>query len=197
MPTPPAPGPDEIRVRGILRQRGVGPDAQLSTRPPRLPDGYQERPRDWLDDITDGRMDPEPPTPRTAPAPTPEPAAADATVEQAATGTGKTGSQRNWSWLWAHVRPLHTLSAGAVVLAPVFGGWSMVTGCAMVLNDMRDDASVGAAYATAALALTITAVLDWNRQRWLTRLLLLTAAIGSLGVLDWYDPVTFLTGVDQ
>lgn len=44
------PGADELRVRALLKERGVGPDARPSAIPPQP----TERPRDWLDDILDG-----------------------------------------------------------------------------------------------------------------------------------------------
>ncbi|WP_282795162.1 hypothetical protein [Streptomyces sp. CC224B] len=193
MPTS-TPGPDERRVRQHLLRHGVGPDAQLPPAPAHRPHGTPPRPRDWLDDILDDHATP-------SPAPAPEPAAVDVdvrvTVDQPITDHEQHQARRDWSWLWGHLRPLHTLTAGAVALVPVFGGWSMVTGWAVTLHSMRDDAGVGAAYSTAALALAVAVALDWNRRRWLTRLISITALVGGLGVLDWYDPVWFLTGVDR
>lgn len=61
--------PDELRVRQILRQAGVGPDA--------IPPKPTERPRDWLDDILDAPTPtpPVPAAPRAPAPPTPDPAA--------------------------------------------------------------------------------------------------------------------------
>lgn len=56
-------GADEIRVRTILRQSGVGPDA--------IPAKPTVRPRDWLDDILDAPTTPPPPV--IAPAAVPQP----------------------------------------------------------------------------------------------------------------------------
>ncbi|MCZ4513486.1 hypothetical protein O3Q52_36145, partial [Streptomyces sp. ActVer] len=56
------PGADELRIRGILRQRGVGPDAPPATVPPRP----AVRPRDWLDNILDANAT-TPPTPAEEP----------------------------------------------------------------------------------------------------------------------------------
>lgn len=64
------PGADELRMRAILRTRGVGPAA--------LPPKPTTRPRDWLDDILDAEKTPAPPA---APAPMPEPATAPAVEE--------------------------------------------------------------------------------------------------------------------
>ena len=51
------PGADELRIRSILRQRGVGPDAMPPPPPlppvPAVPPKPTTRPRDWLDDILD------------------------------------------------------------------------------------------------------------------------------------------------
>ncbi|MFB6955478.1 hypothetical protein ACFCYB_00220 [Streptomyces sp. NPDC056309] len=49
------PGADELRIRSILRQRGVGPDAQPDATIPPMP---TQRPRDWLDDILDSNPGP-------------------------------------------------------------------------------------------------------------------------------------------
>lgn len=57
------PGPDELRVRDILRTRGVGPDADepdLPAEPDQLPDGYQQAPADdpdaWWDRLYAGEQ---------------------------------------------------------------------------------------------------------------------------------------------
>jgi hypothetical protein len=63
-------GADELRMKAILKTRGVGPDAP----PPVVPPKPTGRPRDWLDDILDTKPAPRPavastPTPKPAPAP--------------------------------------------------------------------------------------------------------------------------------
>ncbi|MEU4168884.1 hypothetical protein AB0F46_18650 [Streptomyces sp. NPDC026665] len=63
------PGPDELRVRGILRQRGVGPAA--------LPPKPVKRPPDWLDDILNSPPSAAAEAPPPAPEPAPVPAAAE------------------------------------------------------------------------------------------------------------------------
>lgn len=50
MTNPQAPGADELRVRSILKQRGVGPAGHPQ---PAVPPKPAARPRDWLDDILD------------------------------------------------------------------------------------------------------------------------------------------------
>jgi hypothetical protein len=182
------PGPDEKRVRFLLRRAGVGPDADeqaLPATPAHLPAGFEPRARDWLDDILDSNTDQPAPRPKRAPRRTPEPAPDTEPRER-----------RNWAWLWQWIRPWHTFTAGAVSVLPLFNGWSLATGWARVLHEMRAD-TIGGAYTTAAVALAATYLLDLRRKRWLLRLALITTAIGSLGVLDWFDPITFVTGVHR
>ncbi|WP_200308214.1 hypothetical protein [Streptomyces adelaidensis] len=52
------PGADELRMRAILRTRGVGPDATPPL--PAVPPKPTARPRDWLDDILDSGPTPGP-----------------------------------------------------------------------------------------------------------------------------------------
>jgi hypothetical protein len=66
------PGADELRIRGILRSRGVGPDAPPPTPP--IPPKPTARPRDWLDDILDAPPPPAAPVPPAPPAPPTVPA---------------------------------------------------------------------------------------------------------------------------
>lgn len=65
------PEADELRIRSILKQRGVGPDATLPTVPP-MP---ARPPRDWLDDILDDNTTPDPAPVDEEPASEPEPTA--------------------------------------------------------------------------------------------------------------------------
>lgn len=61
------PGADELRVRAILRARGIGLDAA----PPKpvIPPKPAVRPRDWLDDILDSAPEPAPSGPEEPPGP--------------------------------------------------------------------------------------------------------------------------------
>jgi hypothetical protein len=177
------PGADERRVQALLRKLGVGPDTEPAPLPPAprdLPEGFEARPRDWLDDIIG--------------TPTPVPPAAPMPVEDEPPQPEPEREGRDWSWLWQWARPWQTFTAGAVSVLPIFNGWSPATGWALVLHDMRAD-SLSAAYTTAGIALATTYLLDLKRRRWLLRLALITATIGSLGVLDWFDPITLVTGV--
>lgn len=182
------PDGSELRVRAWLTQRGLGLTPEESkTLPPapaHLPPGFETRPRDWLDEILDSNTDA--PSPRPTPAPAAAPAAPAAEPRE----------RRDWGWLWQWIRPWHTLTAGFTSVLPVFNGWSLSTGWARILHDMRAD-TIGGAYTTAGIALAATYLLDLKRHRWLLRLALITTAIGALGVFDWFDPITFVTGVHR
>ncbi|MCX5083948.1 hypothetical protein ACWCOW_43130 [Streptomyces sp. NPDC001939] len=70
---------DELTIRDWLRKRCIGPDAdepQLPSAPAQLPDGFEPRPPDWLDDILDGNAEAgadEEPEPATSTDPDPDP----------------------------------------------------------------------------------------------------------------------------
>jgi hypothetical protein len=65
------PGADELRMRAILRTRGIGPDATPPL--PAVPPKPTSRPRDWLDDILDSTPTPAAPTEEIEPAADTEP----------------------------------------------------------------------------------------------------------------------------
>ncbi|MEU3851742.1 hypothetical protein [Streptomyces sp. NPDC029554] len=175
------PGADELRMRAILKTRGVGPDA-----PPAIPPMPRQRPRDWFDDLAEYNA----PTPA-APAPPRRVTKADPEPEPQ-----QQREPRDWTWLTAWLRPWQTLTAGAVAVLPAFNGWSLATGWANALHDMRIDHLAGA-YTTAGVALVATFSLDLRRGRFVTRVALVTAAIGATGALDWFDPITLVTGVTR
>lgn len=87
------PGADELRIQAILKQRGVGPDAEAPTVPP-IP---KRRPRDWLDNILDDNARSaaapveEPTIEPTAEAPAP---AVQQAVKKKATKSGKAKARR-------------------------------------------------------------------------------------------------------
>jgi hypothetical protein len=172
------PGADERRIQALLKQRGVGPDA--------IPPIPQQRPRDWLDDLAEYNA-PRPAAPKPAPQPVTK---ADPEPEP------EQREPRDWTWLTTWLRPWQTLGAGAVAVFPAFNGYSLATGWASILHDMRADTLPGA-YTTAGVALVATFALDLRRGRLLTRTFLLTAVVGGTGVLDWFDPITFVTGVTR
>jgi hypothetical protein len=174
------PGADELNIREILRIREVGPSG--------IPPQPTARPRDWLDDLIDYNA----PTPTTEP----EPALPEPPPQAAAEPEDGEREPRDWTWLTGWIRPWHTLGAGAIALFPAVKGYSLATGWAAALHDMRTDHLAGA-YTTATLAVAATFALDLRRGRLATRVFLITAVIGGTGVLDWFDPITFVTGVTR
>ncbi|MEV5977515.1 hypothetical protein [Streptomyces sp. NPDC052114] len=135
-----------------------------------------------------------PPTPAPAPPPAPAPGTIEVRVTYAPMPVEPEPSR--WQWLWNWLRPWQSLAASAIALAPAFNGRSMATGWAYALNDARTTQSITAAYVLAAVAIGVALLLDRTR-RFLPRVLLVTAVVGSLGVLDWWDPFLLLTGVSR
>ncbi|MGW2692362.1 hypothetical protein ACWC3Y_10930 [Streptomyces sp. NPDC001296] len=76
------PEADELRIRSILRNRGVGPDAVT---PAAVPPKPAARPRDWLDDILDETPEPEPEPEEKPAAPEPRQRRRSRPAEQPAT----------------------------------------------------------------------------------------------------------------
>ncbi|QFR02580.1 hypothetical protein F9278_15865 [Streptomyces phaeolivaceus] len=98
---------------------------------------------------------------------------------------------RLWDWLvtW------RMISAILAALLPWAAGRSPVGIWSHTVHQARIEASIGAAYVIALVALAAAWGLDRRTGRWLPRFLLVTASLGALGVLHWYDPITALTGV--
>lgn len=144
---------------------------------------------------------PPPPAPPAAPAPPPPwppPPPAPGTIELRVTYTPLPVEPEpsRWQWLLDWLRPWQSLAAAGVALLPAFNGFSLATGWGAALHDARTTGSIGAAYVLALLALGLALLLD-RTGRFLPRVLLVTAVIGGLGVMDWYDPVTAVTGVTR
>ncbi|MFE7954398.1 hypothetical protein [Streptomyces sp. NPDC057413] len=100
-----------------------------------------------------------------------------------------------WARLWDRVFTWRMGGAILAALTPWAGGHSPVGAWADTLHQARTEASVGAAYVIAGVAVGAAWALDRRTGRWLPRFLLVTATVGSLGVLAWYDPILLLTGV--
>lgn len=185
------PGPDELRIRSILRRRGVGYDAGPPPVPRKLPAGYEAaREPDWFDDLVEYNA-PAAPPPATERTETAEATHADPEPET------DEREPRDWTWLTSWLRPWQTLTAGLASVFPAFNGYSLATGWAAALHDMRTTEAISAAYTYAGVVLALAFVLDFKRRRWLLRVFLITAVIGALGALDWFDPITFVTGVHR
>ena len=182
------PGADERRIQALLKQRGVGTDATPPRAPRLLPPVTQPRTRDWFDDLAEYNAPaaPTPAAPKRVTKADPEPAPEQQQERE----------PRDWTWLTSWLRPWQTLTAGAAAVVPAFNGYSLAAGWASILHDMRADTLPGA-YTTAGVALVATFALDLRRGRLLTRTFLLTAVVGGTGVLDWFDPITFVTGVTR
>ncbi|MGW8326498.1 hypothetical protein ACWGLE_01180 [Streptomyces sp. NPDC055897] len=104
---------------------------------------------------------------------------------------------RDWSWLWERLRPVQSVLTAGIAALPVLPyGYSLITGWAEVLHRCRIEASTGGAYVLAGVGLGVALLLDRSR-RWWARMLLVTAVLGGSGAMDWFDPVTAVTGVTR
>jgi heme oxygenase len=87
-------------------------------------------------------------------------------------------------------------------LTPWAGGKSPVGIWSHTVHQARTETSIGAAYVVAGVAIGGAWLLDRHSSppgepgRALPRFLLVTASLGALGVLHWWDPIHLLTGVD-
>ncbi|MFJ4624251.1 hypothetical protein [Streptomyces sp. NPDC088812] len=101
-----------------------------------------------------------------------------------------------WTRLWDRLATWRMGGAILAALTPWAGGQSPVGIWAHTVHQARTEASVGAAYILASVALGAAWTLDRRTGRAVPRFLLVTAALGGLGVLHWWDPIQMLTGVD-
>ncbi|MEU3507654.1 hypothetical protein ABZ733_06960 [Streptomyces longwoodensis] len=110
---------------------------------------------------------------------------------------------RLWERLWDALVTWRMLVAVVAALTPWLGGHSPVGAWAHTVHQARDEASILAAYVIAGLAVAATWAIDRHSSppgqpgRVLPRFLLVTASLGSLGVLSWWDPILALTGVTR
>ncbi|HEY8985652.1 MAG TPA: hypothetical protein VIU15_39540, partial [Streptomyces sp.] len=102
---------------------------------------------------------------------------------------------RIWDWTWERLITWRMLIAILAALTPWADGRSPVGIWAATLRQARTEASIGAAYVIAGVALAAAWGLDRHTSRAVPRFLLVTALVGSVGALDLYDPITALTGV--
>lgn len=102
---------------------------------------------------------------------------------------------RWWQQVWDRLFTWRMLAAILAAVTPWAGGRSPVGIWAHTLHQARSEASIGGAYVIAAVALTAAWALDRHTGRLVPRFLLVTALLGSLGVLNWFDPILALTGV--
>ncbi|GAB2731702.1 hypothetical protein [Streptomyces bullii] len=212
------PGPDgqELRARHYLRRLGARPLGHQETpmpddRPvtptrvipagaalPARPPEPGEIPPWWAP------PPPPPPPADTTPAPVPpdpDPRIVEVrhTHEIVLTSPDPAPQQRPglWARLWDHLVTWRMVAAILAALTPWAAGQSPVGLWSHTVNQARSEAGIGAAYVIAAVAVAAAWGLDRRTGRVVPRFLLITAALGAFGVLDWYDPVLFVTGVHR
>lgn len=179
------PGADEHRVRNALKDRGVS----YAPQPPE-----DARPRDWLDDLLD---DDRPPRVQPAAPPTPPPAPPDTAVA---------ADEPQWDWRrllnWPNARPAITASlALAATVVPIpHVGYSAATIWAYSVGQIRADHGAGWGYLVGGGTFLLAAwlVSQRGRRAGVLRLTFLAITlVGLTGVVSWFDPITFVTGVTK
>jgi len=210
----PSTGGDELRARAFLRRLHVRPfghqDQDLAVSTP----DHQPRPITPTRVIPAGAplpaRPPQPdevppwrtlPTPPTAPPP-PPPAPVEVRhvheVVLVAPEPQEEEPPRLWERLWDAVVSWRLIAALLAALLPWAGGRSPVGIWGHTVHQARTEAGIGAAYVIAGLAVTAAWGLDRHSGgRLIPRFLLVTALVGGLGVLDWFDSITLFTGVTR
>lgn len=102
-----------------------------------------------------------------------------------------------WARLWDRLATWRMAGALLAALTPWAGGQSPVGIWSHTVHRAREEASIGAAYVIAGVALGAAWALDRHTGRAVPRFLLVTASLGALGVLHWWDPFLLLTGVHR
>jgi hypothetical protein len=105
--------------------------------------------------------------------------------------------RRAWDWLFDHLVTWRMLLAICAALLPWAGGHSPVGLWSRVVQQARTEAGIPAAYTIAAVAIAAAWALDHRTGRALPRFLFVTATVGAVGVIDWWDPMLLLTGVGR
>lgn len=210
------PGPDERRARYLLARLGARPLGHPDTTPrtpmtdqPILPTRIipagaplPARPPHPGEDPPWRTPPPPPPTviPPATPWPPPPPPSGPievrVTVDMVAPAEPEPDPAPGlWARLWDWLVTWRMISAILAALLPWAAGQSPVGVWSHTVHQARTEAGIAAAYVIAAVALTAAWALDRYSGRWIPRFLLVTASLGALGVLHWYDPITALTGV--
>ncbi len=104
---------------------------------------------------------------------------------------------RLWERLWDALITWRMLLAVLAALLPWAYGRSPVGIWGHTLHQARAEAGIPAAYVIATVALVAAWLLDRHTGKVVPRFLLVTAMFGGLGVLNWWDPIQFLTGVTR
>ncbi|MEU1275308.1 hypothetical protein [Streptomyces sp. NPDC005799] len=208
----PSTGGDELRARAFLRRLHVRPfghqDPAVSTpdnqpqpiTPTRvIPAGAPLPARPPRPDEAPPWRTP-PPPPVTVPPPPPAPVEVRHIHEVVLVAPEPTAEEppRLWERLWDALITWRLLVAVLAALLPWAYGRSPVGVWGHTVHQARTEAGIGAAYVIAGVAATAAWGLDRHSGgRLIPRFLLVTALIGGLGVLDWFDSITFLTGVTR
>ncbi|MFE9684158.1 hypothetical protein [Streptomyces sp. NPDC006285] len=211
------PGPDERRVRYLLARLGVRPlghtdhlkDPSVSDKPiiPSriIPSGAplparSPQPGEAPPWRTPPPAPPAPPAvPPSDPWPTPPPPGPleVRVLVDLAVPAEPEPEPRWWERLWDRIVTWRMTCAILAALLPWAGGQSPVGAWSRTVHQARTEAGIGAAYVIAGVAVAAAFVLDRRTGRIVPRFLLVTATLGALGVLNWWDPFLLLTGVTR
>ncbi|MFI5687869.1 hypothetical protein [Streptomyces sp. NPDC051636] len=104
---------------------------------------------------------------------------------------------RLWERAWDALVTWRMIVAIIVAFLPWANGRSPVGIWGHTVHQARTEAGIGAAYVIAGVALAAAWGLDRHTGRAVPRFLLVTALVGGLGVLNWFDPILALTGVHR
>ncbi|MFI9155726.1 hypothetical protein [Streptomyces sp. NPDC053367] len=136
-----------------------------------------------------------PPPGAPAPPPSPGPIEVRVTVDLAPVPEPEP-EPRWWERLWDRIATWRMGAALVAALTPWAGGQSPVGIWSHTVHQARTEASIGAAYVIAGVTVGGAWLLDRRTGRVVPRFLLVTASLGALGVLHWWDPIHLLTGVN-
>lgn len=109
---------------------------------------------------------------------------------------------RVWERLWERLCTWRMAVAVLAAVVPWVGGQSPVGLWSHTVHQARAEAGIGGAYVIAGVAVAVAWVIDRRSSppgepgRAVPRFLLVTASLGALGVLHWWDPILMLTGVN-
>lgn len=202
----PSPGGDELRARAYLRRLRARP---FGHQEPPMPHEPEPRPVTPTRIIPAGTplpaRPPEPgevppwrtPPPPAAPQPKPDPPPTPGPIEVHVTlAPVPIPEPARWARLWDRIATWRMAGALLAALTPWAGGESPVGLWSHTVHQARTEAGIGAAYVIAGVAIGAAWALDRHTGRAVPRFLLVTASLGALGVLHWWDPILMLTGVD-
>ncbi|GGQ38492.1 hypothetical protein ACFFKE_32335 [Streptomyces mutabilis] len=212
----PSPGGDELRARAYLHALHIRP---FGHQEPTVPEPRPVNPTRIIPagaplparapepgEAPPWRTPPPPPPPVVPPAapppdpwpaaPPPRPMQVHVTLDPAPPAEPEP-EPGPWARLWERLVTWRMIAAILAALTPWAAGHSPVGLWSHTVHDARTEAGILAAYVIAGVAIAAAWALDRRTGRALPRFLLVTASLGAFGVLSWYDPVQFLTGVHR